>query len=72
MLICHCHEVSDRQIRAAVRRGAQSRAEVARVCRAGGGCGGCGPAIDQIVDLESRTPVRELHPPLRILAATHS
>ncbi len=49
MLVCHCHGISDRAIRKAVRGGASTRREIARSCKAGGLCGGCGPAIDEIL-----------------------
>ena len=49
MLVCHCKQVSDRQIRDAVRAGARTRGEVARACAAGTRCGGCRPAVEEIV-----------------------
>ncbi len=42
MLVCHCFGVTDREIRAAVRRGDE-------VMAAGSGCGGCAPLVDAIV-----------------------
>ena len=53
MLVCHCHGVSDRAIRAAVREGATCRGHVTRACSAGRSCGGCAPMIDQIIRAES-------------------
>ncbi len=52
MIVCHCQEVTDRAIRQAVRKGARNRREVARSCKAGATCGGCRPAIDQILASE--------------------
>lgn len=49
MLVCHCHRVTDRDIQACVAGGCRSASEVARVCRAGTGCGGCMPAVKEIV-----------------------
>ena len=49
MLICHCRGVSDRAIRNAIRRGAKTPREVAAACGAGTSCGGCRPAVTQIV-----------------------
>lgn len=49
MLVCHCFRVSDRDLQAAAERGATCRKDVEASCRAGSGCGGCGPAIDQIL-----------------------
>ena len=53
MIICQCNGVSDRAIRKAVRDGARvNRNEVVRACTAGMACGGCVPAIDEIIDAE--------------------
>ena len=49
MIVCHCKAVCDRTIRDAVRGGARSRHQVTRRCGAGGVCGGCAPAIDDLV-----------------------
>ena len=54
MRICHCHAVSDREIRAAAQSGATTIGHVARACRAGGGCGGCIPAIREILEQTPR------------------
>lgn len=61
MLICHCKRLSDRDLRQVVRAGAGSCRQVTRRCGAGGGCGGCRPAIEAIL-------AEEL-PPERALAA---
>ncbi len=50
MLVCHCRVVSDRTIRSEIRAGAYDAADVSRRCGAGGGCGGCVPAIEQLLD----------------------
>jgi bacterioferritin-associated ferredoxin len=42
MLICHCFGVTDREIRAAVRRGAEAIV-------AGSGCGGCAPVVEALI-----------------------
>ena len=53
MIVCHCQGVSDRSIRQAVREGARSVGQVARACRAGRMCGGCRPAICEIISTEA-------------------
>lgn len=53
VLVCHCHRVCDREIRAAARAGARSREEVGAACRAGTGCGGCRPVIDRLLEIEA-------------------
>jgi bacterioferritin-associated ferredoxin len=49
MLICHCHAVNDQTIRRCVDAGARSGHDVREACGAGGGCGGCRPAIDRLI-----------------------
>ena len=52
MLVCHCNGVSDRKIRKAVRKGAGSIREVAQMSGAGACCGGCRPAVRDILEDE--------------------
>ena len=52
MIVCHCHAVSDRAIRQAVREGACSYRQVALSCQAGRSCGGCRPVVLQVMDEE--------------------
>jgi bacterioferritin-associated ferredoxin len=52
LIVCHCNAKSDRDIRAAVQGGARCCKTVRRACRAGGDCGGCIPAIKEIISEE--------------------
>lgn len=54
MIVCHCHGVTDREIRACVQRGAASSDDVAEHCGASTGCGGCASLVDEIVHGERR------------------
>jgi bacterioferritin-associated ferredoxin len=54
MIVCHCHGVTDREIRACVTEGARTCADVADVCGAGSGCGGCQALVAEIVTGEHR------------------
>ena len=55
MLVCHCHALTDRDIRRAVRTtGACSVAEVGDHCGATTGCGGCYEVVAEIVACEKR------------------
>ena len=49
MLVCHCHAVSERKVREALAKGACTRLQVMRACRAGSRCGGCHPVIDELI-----------------------
>ena len=53
MIVCHCHGVSDRAIRAAVKlEGAACADDVGSLCEAGTGCGGCLPLVEEILEAE--------------------
>jgi bacterioferritin-associated ferredoxin len=55
MLVCHCHALTDRDIRRAVRQsGACNVAEVGDQCGAATGCGGCHDLVAEIVQNEKR------------------
>ena len=55
MLVCHCHALTDRDIRRSVRTtGACSVDEVGDHCGAATGCGGCYEIVDEIVTCEKR------------------
>ncbi len=55
MLVCHCHALTDRDIRRAVRAtDACSVAEVGDHCGAATGCGGCYETVADIVACEKR------------------
>jgi len=55
MLVCHCHALTDRDIRRTVRAtGACSVDEVGDHCGAATGCGGCYEVVDEIVTCEKR------------------
>lgn len=55
LIVCHCKGVTDRTIRQAIREGASCRIRVGLACKAGRACGGCAPAIDQILESERET-----------------
>jgi len=52
LLVCHCNAVCDRTIRECIRGGARSVDDVARSCDAGSDCGGCRPAIEELLARE--------------------
>jgi bacterioferritin-associated ferredoxin len=53
MIVCHCRGLSDRKIREVIRRGAHSPREVAIACHAGRSCGGCIPAVRELIQSET-------------------
>lgn len=50
MIICHCVGVTERRIRLIALSGQCTRERVAEKCGAGTCCGGCLPAIDEIIE----------------------
>lgn len=69
VIVCHCNRVNDRTIRAAICDGACSVGEIAEKCGAAACCGGCAPAVEEILAAEHRA-VRRL-PVLDQSAADH-
>jgi bacterioferritin-associated ferredoxin len=49
VIICHCHAVTDRAIRACALEGACSLDAIGECTGAGTNCGGCHSAIEEIV-----------------------
>jgi bacterioferritin-associated ferredoxin len=49
MYVCHCKRVTDRKVRATIESGAHDCDEVALQCGAGSRCGGCIPAIEELL-----------------------
>jgi bacterioferritin-associated ferredoxin len=47
--VCHCEVVCDGHIRAAIADGARDVDAVTARCGAGGACGGCVPAIEELL-----------------------
>jgi bacterioferritin-associated ferredoxin len=68
MIVCHCRGLSDRTIREVVQSGARTHREVALACGAGRSCGGCRPAVGEVI--EDETGDRPLHVKSARLAAT--
>lgn len=60
MIVCHCRCVCDRVIRAAIRAGASSEDAVSDACGAGSGCGGCIPALTELIEEELGSDHRHL------------
>jgi bacterioferritin-associated ferredoxin len=67
MIVCHCQRVTDRAIRAAVRQGAETEEAIAEACGAGSCCGGCVPAVTEILCEEREK--RGIRLPVLITAA---
>ena len=53
MFVCSCRGVTDRTVRAAIASGAESIEDVAARCGAGARCGGCWPALAELLDERS-------------------
>jgi bacterioferritin-associated ferredoxin len=55
MIVCHCHVVSDKTIRAEIESGACTVGDLARRCGAGTCCGGCRPTIGALLAVTRRS-----------------
>ena len=53
-VVCGCFEVTEEEIRKAVRDGAHSMEAVGEKTNAGTGCGGCIPQIEEIIEEERK------------------
>jgi bacterioferritin-associated ferredoxin len=49
MLVCHCKNKTDRDVRAALAEGARTCDDIASRCEAGSACGGCRSAIRNLL-----------------------
>ena len=50
MVVCSCLAVTHRAVGAAVAAGASTVEELTDRCQAGGGCGGCWPELQRLLD----------------------
>ena len=50
MFVCSCQAVNDRTIRATIASGARTIEDLAARCGAGARCGGCWPALSELLD----------------------
>ena len=66
MLVCHCKVVFDREIREVIDEGAQDVFAVADLCEAGTVCGGCVPAICELLGQEVVLHAAPMPLPVRV------
>lgn len=59
MVVCHCEVVSDSEVRAAIAGGAHDLDAVTDTCGAAGRCGGCIPAVEDLLE-DALLAVRDL------------
>ena len=58
MMVCHCHAVNDREIRAEIEAGAMDADQLGDRCGAGTRCGNCLPVVEEILtEVSIRTPL---------------
>ncbi|TPV96709.1 MAG: (2Fe-2S)-binding protein [Myxococcales bacterium FL481] len=48
-LLCKCSQVSEQQVRQAIRRGARSISQIGEACDAGTGCQSCHPSLTALL-----------------------
>jgi bacterioferritin-associated ferredoxin len=57
VLICHCRAVNDHTVAAAIAAGARAPEDLAAMCGAGARCGGCVPALSELLETHAATSV---------------
>ncbi|MCU0311892.1 MAG: (2Fe-2S)-binding protein [Acidimicrobiales bacterium] len=57
MIICHCRNVNDSAVAAAIDEGICNVEELGDVCGIGAECGGCRPALAELLSARTGTPV---------------
>jgi bacterioferritin-associated ferredoxin len=62
MYVCQCRAVTDRAVRAAIDRGARTIEDLARCSSAGSRCGGCWPALMELLEGNDRELVSSALP----------
>jgi bacterioferritin-associated ferredoxin len=50
MYVCVCRAVTDREVEGAIEGGADTLEKVVAACGAGGGCGACHNAIEDMIE----------------------
>jgi bacterioferritin-associated ferredoxin len=55
-IVCHCEAVRDRTILRAIRRGCTDLDSIRDHCGAAARCGGCAPAVCDLIDRYQTTP----------------
>ncbi|MEL6348633.1 MAG: (2Fe-2S)-binding protein [Myxococcota bacterium] len=54
MIVCICHQVSDRELKRLFSEGKTRLGEIARSCRAGTDCGACASQIRELAERAQR------------------
>jgi len=63
VLVCHCMAVNDETIRNTIAAGARDAHDVAEMCGAGSRCGGCVPAILELLREAAAEERRDVQAP---------
>jgi len=71
VIVCHCRAVTDRDIRDSIRSGLTDLIEIEEATGAGSCCGGCLPAVHELVtgELDQSAPARSGPRPLRLVSS---
>ncbi|MFV0308543.1 MAG: (2Fe-2S)-binding protein [Desertimonas sp.] len=66
-MVCLCHGVNERRVRAEIEHGAHTLAEVTAACAAGGCCQSCHPSIEALLDEHAATELAGVRRGRRLL-----
>jgi len=57
VIICHCRGINDRTVRDAIASGTVTVDELAEACGTGSDCGGCRPALAELIVEHTGQPI---------------
>lgn len=58
MIVCHCHVITDKEIRNNIKNGATSVEDIGCACKACTACGGCKKTVLEILEEETNTSAK--------------
>lgn len=61
MIICHCRGINDRTVRDAIDDGMETVEELAEICGSGSDCGGCRPALAELIVERTGRPIEHAY-----------
>ena len=61
MIICHCRGINDRTVHDAIDDGMETVEELAEICGTGSDCGGCRPALAELIVERTGQPIEHAY-----------
>jgi bacterioferritin-associated ferredoxin len=61
VIICHCRGINDSTVVDAIDEGMETVDELAEICGTGSDCGGCRPALAELIGERTGQPAEHAH-----------